>query len=124
MFPKILLIPLALLPLTALQAQEMSMDHSAAPLGMSPIPIAGQGTVPAESAAPAVPALVRKVDIAKARVMLTHAPVPSLHMSAMTMYFPVKDPAQLQGLKPGMKVRVVFSEREGRVEVAGIRAEE
>ncbi|QWT45452.1 copper-binding protein [Azospira inquinata] len=124
MFPKILLIPLVLLPFTALQAQEMSMDHSAAPMGMSPIPIAGQGTVPAESEAPAIPALIRKVDIAKARVMLTHAPVPSLHMSAMTMYFPVKDPAQLQGLKPGMKVQVVFSEREGRVEVAGIRAEE
>lgn len=56
--------------------------------------------------------------------MLSHAPVPSLHMSAMTMYFPVQDPAQLQGLKPGMKVRVVFAEGEGQVEVERIEAGE
>lgn len=124
MFLKNLLLPLALLPLTVLQAQEMPMDHSAAPMGMSPIPIAGQSTVSPASPAPAVPALVRKVDIPKARVMLSHAPVPSLHMSAMTMYFPVQDPAQLQGLKPGMKVRVVFAEGDGRIEVERIEAGE
>ena len=118
MFPKILLIPLALLPLTALQAQEMSMG---APSSTQTLP---PSAAPDQTAAPAVPALVRKVDQAKARVMLTHAPVPSLHMSAMTMYFPVKDPAQLQGLQPGMKVQVVFGERGGGIEVEGIRAEE
>lgn len=55
MFPKNLLLPLALLPLTALQAQEVPMDHSAAPMGMSPIPIAGQSTVPQHPQPPPSP---------------------------------------------------------------------
>lgn len=48
---------------------------------------------------------VRKVDKAAKTITLTHGPIPSLDMPAMTMAFRVKDPAILDRIKAGDKVR-------------------
>lgn len=90
------------------------------PMPPHPMPMEMGTPAPAPEADQAVDAMVRKVDRKGARVMLSHDPVPRLHMTAMTMYFPVRDPSQLQGLKPAMKVKVVFAEQDGQTVVVHI----
>ena len=48
---------------------------------------------------------VRKVDKPAKKITLKHGPVPNIDMPAMTMVYPVKDPALLDKAKPGQKVK-------------------
>jgi Cu(I)/Ag(I) efflux system periplasmic protein CusF len=48
---------------------------------------------------------VRKVDKAKKTITLKHGPIPSIDMPPMTMVFDVKDPAMLDKVKAGDKVK-------------------
>ncbi len=48
---------------------------------------------------------VRRVNKETRRVTLAHGPMKAFDMPAMTMAFPVKDPALLANLKEGDKVR-------------------
>ena len=49
---------------------------------------------------------VRKVDKEAQKITIRHGPIPSLDMpSAMTMVYRVKDPAMLERVKPGDKVK-------------------
>ncbi len=48
--------------------------------------------------------VVRKLDLASGKVTLKHGPIQSLDMPGMTMSFRAKDPALLNGLKPGDEV--------------------
>jgi Cu(I)/Ag(I) efflux system protein CusF len=59
---------------------------------------------PATGKVEVVKAQVVKVDSARSKVTLRHAPIKSIKMEAMTMPFKVKDPAQLETLKAGDKV--------------------
>jgi Cu/Ag efflux protein CusF len=56
-------------------------------------------------AAPLAEGEVRKVDKAGKKITLKHGPIPNIDMPAMTMVFPVKDPALLDKAKPGQKVK-------------------
>jgi Cu(I)/Ag(I) efflux system protein CusF len=55
--------------------------------------------------APLAEGEVRKVDKAGKKITLKHGPIPNIDMPAMTMVFPVKDPALLDKAKPGQKVK-------------------
>ncbi len=48
---------------------------------------------------------VRKVDMDAKKVTLKHGPIPSLDMPPMTMVFRVKDPAMLDRMKAGDRIR-------------------
>ena len=48
---------------------------------------------------------VRKVDKDAKKLTLRHGPIQNLDMPAMTMVFQVKDPAMLEQVKPGDKVK-------------------
>ncbi|WP_374685090.1 copper-binding protein [Rhizobacter sp. J219] len=48
---------------------------------------------------------VRKVDTETKKLTLKHGEIKNLDMPGMTMVFQVKDPAMLQQVKPGDKVR-------------------
>jgi Cu(I)/Ag(I) efflux system protein CusF len=48
---------------------------------------------------------VRKVDKVAKKITLKHGPIPSLDMPGMTMVFQVADPAMLDQVKAGDKVR-------------------
>ncbi|MFZ9678659.1 MAG: copper-binding protein [Quisquiliibacterium sp.] len=48
---------------------------------------------------------VRKVDAASGRITLAHGEIRNLDMPPMTMTFRARDPAMLEGFKPGDKVR-------------------
>jgi Cu(I)/Ag(I) efflux system periplasmic protein CusF len=48
---------------------------------------------------------VRKVDRSAKKITIKHGPIQNLDMPAMTMVFQVKDPAMLEDLKAGDKVK-------------------
>lgn len=63
------------------------------------------GATQAAAEIPWVNGIVRKVDAASGRVTLSHGPLVNLKMAAMTMAFRVADPAWLEQLKSGDKIR-------------------
>lgn len=48
---------------------------------------------------------IRKVDKSAKKITIKHGPLANLDMPAMTMAYPVKDPALLEQVKPGDKVK-------------------
>lgn len=62
-------------------------------------------TTPVADAAAMTDGEVRKVDKENQKVTLKHGVIKNLDMPPMTMVFKVKDPAMLEAVKPGDKVR-------------------
>lgn len=60
---------------------------------------------------------VRKVDKDAQKITLGHGPLANLDMPAMTMVFRVKDPAMLEQVKPGDKVRFLAEKIDGALTV-------
>ena len=61
--------------------------------------------VSADSSAPMSTGEVKKVDKDAGKLTIKHGPLDNLGMPAMTMVFRVKDPAMLDQVKSGDKVR-------------------
>ena len=78
----------------------------------------GMNMTPKTSAKAANPAthettaVVKKVDAANGKVILSHKPIKTLNWPAMTMRFAVKDKALLQQLSVGSKVDVQFRKQD------------
>lgn len=84
---------------------------------LAPIRAAAQGSAPPDGAAQPEPAAaapadvglsdgeVRRVDKDAQKVSLRHGPIPHLGMGEMTMVFRVADPAWLDALKFGDRIR-------------------
>lgn len=74
-----------------------------------------------QDAAPAVAAMsdgvVKKLDKSGAKVTIAHGPLVNLGMPAMTMAFRVKDPAWLDQLKDGDKIRFMADSVNGALTV-------
>jgi Cu(I)/Ag(I) efflux system periplasmic protein CusF len=64
---------------------------------------------------------VRRVDKDAKKITLRHGPMPSLDMPAHTMVFQVKDPAMLDQVKPGDKVRFHAEKLGGAFTITEIR---
>ena len=65
---------------------------------------------------------VRKVDKAGNKITLRHGPLKNLDMPPMTMVFQVSDPALLDKVKAGDKVRFVAANPGGKLTVTQIEA--
>jgi Cu/Ag efflux protein CusF len=65
------------------------------------------GTTSAESGQAKTSGVVKKVDKGAGKVTISHAPLKNLGMPKMTMVFRVKDPAMLDELKEGQKIRFI-----------------
>ena len=63
---------------------------------------------------------VRKVDKEAKKITLRHGPIPSLDMPAMSMVFQVKDPALLDQVKTGDKIRFEAQKISGQYTVIRI----
>jgi Cu(I)/Ag(I) efflux system periplasmic protein CusF len=61
--------------------------------------------VVAQANAELTEAEVRKVDMESKKITLKHAEIKSLEMPPMTMVFQVKDPAMLEKIKSGDKIK-------------------
>ena len=64
---------------------------------------------------------VRKVDLAGKKITLKHGPLKNLDMPPMTMAFEVSDPALLNKVKAGDKVRFVAANPGGKLTVTEIQ---
>ena len=65
---------------------------------------------------------IRKVDKKAKKLTIQHGPIPSIDMPAMTMVFQVKDPALLDKVKAGDKVRFQAEKVGGAFTVTKIEA--
>jgi Cu/Ag efflux protein CusF len=79
-----------------------------------------QATPPAPNL-PMVAGTVEKVDTAQGKVTIDHGPIPNLNMDAMTMVFRVQDPALLQSVKAGERVRFQADRVNGQLSVVRIQ---
>jgi len=81
------------------------------------VPAADAPATPAPKAtaasAPLTAGEVKKVDREAQKVTIQHGPIENLKMPPMTMVFRVKDPAMLEGLEPGAKIRFRAEEADG-----------
>jgi len=79
---------------------------------------------PDAQAAPTAAAMsdgeVRRIDKDAGKITLKHGPIPSLDMPEMTMVFRVKDPALLDQVKAGDKVRFTADKIGGQYTVVSI----
>jgi Cu(I)/Ag(I) efflux system periplasmic protein CusF len=64
---------------------------------------------------------VRRINREAGKVTLRHGPLTNLDMPAMTMVFTAADPALLDGLKEGDKVRFTADRKDGSFVVTAIR---
>ncbi|MGH6610071.1 MAG: copper-binding protein [Burkholderiaceae bacterium] len=71
----------------------------------APAPAQGAASKPAQTMTDMVTGEVRKVDKDARKITLRHAEIKQLDMPAMTMVFRVKDPAMLDKVKAGDKVK-------------------
>ena len=65
---------------------------------------------------------VRKVDKEAGKITLKHGPIPNLEMPPMSMVFRAKDPAMLDAVKAGDKVRFKAEKVQGAYTVTEIQA--
>ena len=68
------------------------------------------------AAVPMTDGVVKKIDRQKGNVIISHGPLPN-GMPAMTMPFRAKDPAWLDQLKEGQKIRFATEEIQGELTV-------
>ena len=76
----------------------------------------------AQASSPLAEGEVRKVDKEAKKITLRHGPIESLDMPAMSMVFQVKDPAMLDEVKAGDKVRFQAEKVNGQYFVTRIEA--
>jgi len=81
-------------------AQQGGMPHGSMGQGAA----GQQGMMSAQSGAMAE-GEIRKVDKDAGKLTIKHGPIPSMDMPPMTMVYRVKDPAMLDKVKPGDKVK-------------------
>ncbi len=74
----------------------------------------------AQSTLPTIDGEVRKIDAAAGKITLRHGDITNLDMPAMTMVFRVKDPALLEKVKPGDKVRFTVDQPGGTLTVMSL----
>ena len=66
--------------------------------------------------------VVRKIDVANARITLRHGPLANLDMPPMTMVFRVQSPELLSGIKVGDTVKFHAEQIDGAYTVTAIQA--
>jgi Cu(I)/Ag(I) efflux system protein CusF len=69
------------------------------------------------TAADLTDAEVRRIDLANKKITLKHGEIKSISMPAMTMVFQVRDPALLNQVKVGDKVRIAVEKANGALVV-------
>jgi len=99
-------------------------------LALAAAVLSGGGVTYAQTPRPAAPATapsmsegeVRKVDIDAQKITLRHGPIENLEMPSMTMVFRVSEPAMLQKVKVGDKVRFKADRVGGTITVVELEA--
>jgi Cu/Ag efflux protein CusF len=96
----------AVLAATGIQAQTLPAQPASAAQALAPDMTDGE---------------VRKVDKDTRKITLKHGEIKNLDMPPMTMVFQVSDPALLDKVKPGDKVRFMAGDEAGKLTVKAIQ---
>jgi len=75
----------------------------------------------AQASAPLTDGEIRRVDKEAKKLTIKHGPIQNLDMPAMTMVFQVKDPAMLDQVKAGDKVKFQAEKAGGQYTVTNIQ---
>ena len=70
---------------------------------------------------PWIPAVVRRVELAKSALTITHGPIQQPAMKAMTMRLPITDRSHAEMLKPNDQVEIQAADIGGRVRIVNVR---
>jgi len=108
------------LVLAAGAATPAGAPASTSPVAPASTPPAGALAQAGDATVPLTAAEVRRIDRANARITLRHEEMRHLDMPPMTMVFTVADVGLLEGLSPGMAVRVRVERRDGALVVTRI----
>ena len=74
----------------------------------------------AQAVLPTAEAEIRKIDLENKKITLKHGEIKNLDMPGMTMVFAVKDPAMLDKLKAGDKVKFTADSVGGSITVMSL----
>jgi len=74
-------------------------------------------SAPVDAQTAAADGEVRKIDPGAGKITLKHGPIKNLDMDSMTMVFRVADPAMLNGLKPGDRVKFAADRVNGQITI-------
>lgn len=99
-----------LLMLGAASPLYAAVEHHAAGAAQAPL-------APVASTLPLTDGEVKKVDKDTGKLTIKHGPITNLGMPAMTMAFRVKDPAMLDQVKNGDKIRFATDKVNGALTV-------
>jgi Cu/Ag efflux protein CusF len=80
-----------------------------------------QAGATATATAPLSEGEIRKVDKAAGKLTIKHGPLENLGMPAMTMIFRVKEPAMLDQVKPGDRIRFLVEKVDGAFTVTKLQ---
>lgn len=98
-----------------------------APLSMAQTGADVSAAAPANKATPATSPMsegeVKKIDKASGKITIKHGPLANLGMPGMTMVFRVKNPAMLEQVKSGDKIRFNVEKMNGALTVVAIEAD-
>lgn len=92
--------------------------------GHAGAPMAAPAAAPAATIAAAAPMAdgeIRKVDMEAKKVTIKHGEIKNLDMPGMTMVFQVKDPAMLNKVKAGDKIKFSAEKAGGAIVVTDIQ---
>jgi Cu/Ag efflux protein CusF len=103
----------AALPLTASAANDMNKADG----------MAGMPGMKSSDAATLSDGEVKKVDKDAGKITIKHGPLTNLDMPGMTMVFRVKDPAMLEQVKSGDKIKFVADKVNGALTVTTLQAD-
>ena len=90
----------------------------------TPLPAVQPAAATDSAGRPWVEAEVRRIDIERQRVSLRHGAIPNLEMAPMTMVFQVRDPALLQRLRQGERIRFSADRVDGEYTLMDIAPKE
>lgn len=89
-------------------------------LGAAAQPATPAPPAAASAAAPMTDGEVRKIDRSTGKLTLRHGRIENLDMPGMTMVFRVSDPAMLEGLKEGDKLRFKAEMVSGAITITAV----
>ncbi len=102
---------LILVALSAGASSSFAASHAAAPAAT---------TTSMQTVLPSTDGEVRKIDLENKKITLKHGEIKNLDMPGMTMVFQVKDPAMLDTVKAGDKVKFTVDKVNGAMTVQSI----
>ncbi|MEO7939398.1 MAG: copper-binding protein [Burkholderiaceae bacterium] len=98
-------------------ASAYATSHAGAPTGMTDAKKDGAMAAPADM----TDGEIRKVDMETKKITIRHGEIKNLDMPGMTMVFQVKDPALLEKVKAGDKVKFSAEKSGGAIVVTDIQ---